>query len=64
MIKKLFRISPRISAPDESDLFLCFGIEGVFYGAFLYYPPVAYIVAGLAFIGLAFLSDMANAGAA
>lgn len=41
---------------EESDLFLCFGIEALFFGVYLVYPPAAYILTGVVFTGLAYLS--------
>lgn len=45
---KFFRFKP-----DESDLFLCLGVESLFFGSFLIYPPAAYLIAGVIFTALA-----------
>jgi hypothetical protein len=42
-------------APDESDVFLCLGTGSVFFGVYQLNPPLAFIIIGLEFIGLAFL---------
>jgi hypothetical protein len=47
-------------APDESDCFLCLGTGAVFFGVFQLNPPLAYILIGLEFIGLAFLQAKAG----
>ena len=57
LITKLLTI-----APDKSDCFLYLGIGAVFFGVHLIYPPAAYIVTGLEFIGIAFLQAKAKAG--
>lgn len=50
MIKSLCKM-----APNKSDLFLFLGTGFLCYGAFLIWPPAAYITAGLIFgcIGVA-----------
>ena len=53
MKKRTFGI-PRFQ-PDESDIFLCLGTESLFFGSFLIYPPAAYILTGLLFLGLAYI---------
>jgi hypothetical protein len=56
MLKRLLR-----TAPDEGDLFLCFGVESLFYGTFQAYPPAAYILLGVIFTALSYLSDLGGA---
>jgi hypothetical protein len=41
--------------PEESDIFLCIGTESLFFGSFLIYPPAAYIITGLLFLGIAYI---------
>ena len=57
MIKEFFRnLQSRFNvAPDESDLFLCMGTVSFFYGAFLVYPPAAYMLLGVIFFVIAYL---------
>jgi len=47
-------------APDESDVFLCIGTGSVFFGVYQLNPPLAFILIGLEFIGLAFLQAKAG----
>ena len=57
MIIKFFRnLQSRFNvAPDESDLFLCLGTSSFFYGAFLVYPPAAFLALGVIFFIIAYL---------
>ena len=41
--------------PDESDIYLCIGVQSLFGGTYLIYPPIAYILVGLIFSALSFL---------
>lgn len=41
--------------PDESDMFLCFGVQSLFYGVLQIFPPAAYILVGTVFTTLAFI---------
>lgn len=54
MFKKLFHIPV-----DESDLFLCFGTESLFYGISMISPPAAFILVGVIFTALAFVQARA-----
>lgn len=57
MIKEFFRKTKSSFqiAPDESDLFLTLGTASFFYGAFLVYPPAAYMLLGCIFFIIAYL---------
>ena len=41
--------------PDESDVYLCVGVQSLFGGVWLIHPPSAYILVGLIFSALSFL---------
>lgn len=45
---------------DTSDLFLCFGTESLFLGAWLLSPPVSLIVVGVIFSALAVITARAT----
>ena len=45
----------RQQPPDDSDVYLCVGVQSLFGGVFLIYPPAAYILLGLIFSALSFL---------
>ena len=59
MIKEFFRNAKSSFkvAPDESDLFLCLGTSSFFYGAFLVYPPAAFLALGVIFFIIAYLQS-------
>jgi hypothetical protein len=52
---KAFQFISRFQ-PEESDIFLCVGMESLFFGSYLIYPPAAYILTGLLFLGLAYFT--------
>ena len=46
----------KLREAEESDVLLCAGLEALFFGSYLIYQPAAYLLTGLAFIGLAYLA--------
>lgn len=47
-------------APDKSDLFLYCGMGFLGYGAFLIYPPAAYLLTGCIFTALSAIQAKAK----
>lgn len=47
------RIRQFLHRSEESDIFLCAGVESLFYGTHQIYPPAAYILIGAIFVALA-----------